>query len=74
MRTLEEGLEILARATDKLPEPLLQSVPVDPWSAPYQYNSPGSIGAYEVICFGADGREGGEKADSDISSDDNQKE
>ena len=64
----EEGLTVLARPSDKLPEPLLQSIPVDPWSRPYQYNSPGSQGPYEVICYGADGREGGEGADADVSS------
>ena len=58
----------LARATDKIPEALLKNVPTDPWGHPYQYNSPGSAGPYEVICYGADGREGGEGVDLDISS------
>ncbi len=65
----EEGIAILTRATDKLPEALLASDPVDPWDRPYQYNSPGTNGPYEVICYGADGREGGEGADGDITSD-----
>ena len=68
--TNEEGLEILTVPGDKLPEALLSNLPVDPWSGSYQYNAPGSNGPYEVICFGADGREGGEDADGDISSDD----
>ena len=33
---------------------------------PYQYNEPGRTGPFEVICLGADGKEG----DSNISSDD----
>lgn len=68
--TNDEGLEILSRPSSKLPEALLSGVPIDPWSGEYQYNSPGATGPYEVICFGADGSEGGEGADSDITSDD----
>lgn len=40
----------------------------DPWNRPYQYNQPGRNEPYEVICYGADGREGGDAADGDISS------
>jgi len=41
----------------------------DPWGRPYEYNSPGNHDEpYEIICFGADGREGGEGADADIYS------
>ena len=64
----EEGLAILTRPTSKLPEPLLSGEPIDPWNRPYQYNYPGSNGPFEVICYGADGREGGEGVDADISS------
>ena len=42
----------------------------DSWGRPYQYNAPGRSGAYEVICLGADGREGGDWANADITSDD----
>ena len=65
----EEGLGILSRPSEKLPEPLLESNPVDPWGNAYQYNCPGSNKPYEVICNGADGREGGEGVDADIRSD-----
>jgi general secretion pathway protein G len=42
---------------------------VDPWGTPYEYNSPGQKGeAFEVISFGADGREGGEGINADIYS------
>ena len=64
----DEGLAVLSRSSDKLPEPLLQQSPVDPWGRPYQYNQPGREAAYEVISYGADGREGGEDADGDIFS------
>ena len=55
----EEGLEILAEGTDSWPEPFLNKVPVDPWGNRYEYLMPGASSAYEVICLGADGREGG---------------
>jgi general secretion pathway protein G len=51
-----------------LPEPLLSGEPRDPWGHAYQYNSPGANAPYEVICYGADGREGGEGGDADITS------
>jgi general secretion pathway protein G len=64
----EEGLAILAQTSEKQPEALLKRVPVDPWGHAYQYNRPGRAGPYEVICFGADGRAGGDGADKDIAS------
>ncbi|HWE00781.1 MAG TPA: type II secretion system major pseudopilin GspG [Tepidisphaeraceae bacterium] len=67
--TNEEGIAALAQKTDKSPEPLLKEMPIDPWGRPYQYNQPGRNGEpYEVVSFGADGREGGEGADADIYS------
>ncbi len=67
--TNEEGLAGLTQRTDKVSEPLLKSLPIDPWGHPYQYNQPGRNGEpYEVVCFGADGREGGEGANADIDS------
>jgi general secretion pathway protein G len=41
----------------------------DPWGRPYQYNNPGRSGPFEVIGYGADGREGGEGPDADVLSD-----
>lgn len=64
----EEGLEILTTKGDDLVDGIIKSVPLDPWKNPYQYNNPGANSAYEVICLGADGREGGEGADRDLSS------
>jgi general secretion pathway protein G len=66
--TNEEGLGILRQKTEKLTEPLLTHDPVDPWGTTYQYNTPGREAPYEVICFGADGRPGGDGADKDIGS------
>jgi len=66
--TQEEGLAILAKPTDKFPEPLLKDVPIDPWGRPYVYVPPTGNGPYDVICLGADGKEGGTGQDADISS------
>lgn len=68
--TNDEGLEILTRASNKLPEPLLNQTPIDPWGRPYEYNQPGRNDPYEVLSFGADGREGGDSSDNDIFSSD----
>src|SRR5439155_24404726 len=40
----------------------------DPWGHPYQYVSPGRGGPFDIISYGADGREGGSGADADISN------
>jgi general secretion pathway protein G len=45
------------------------SVPVDPWGNAYLYRSPGTHGgAYDLISYGSDGREGGEGAAADITN------
>src|SRR6186713_2779268 len=66
--TNEEGLAALRRKSEKITEALLTQDAIDPWGRPYQYNAPGRDGPYEVICFGADGREGGTGGDKDIVS------
>ncbi len=68
--TNEEGLEALAEPTSKFPDGILSRVPRDPWGRPYQYSRPGRNGPYEILSLGADGREGGEGGDADLSSDD----
>ncbi len=68
--TSEEGLEILASGSERMPEGILDKVPLDPWRHAYQYNQPGSSGPYDVICLGGDGREGGTAADQDFSNHD----
>jgi general secretion pathway protein G len=42
----------------------------DPWGRPYVYNQPGKEGPYDIISYGADGQEGGEGADADITNHD----
>jgi general secretion pathway protein G len=65
----EEGIAVLAEKNEKLADALLSKLPTDPWGRPYEYMQPGRKNAYEVICYGADGREGGEGADRDMTSD-----
>jgi general secretion pathway protein G len=67
--TNDEGLAILCRPSESFPEPLLTGELKDPWGMPYQYNSPGASGPFEVISYGANGRPGGEGLDADICSD-----
>ena len=64
----DEGIELLAKPGERFVDGLLSKVPRDPWGRAYQYNQPGRGRPYEVICYGADGREGGVGADQDITS------
>jgi general secretion pathway protein G len=68
--TNDEGLNVLWQKPASGAEPYLTKEPVDPWGRSYVYVSPGPNGPFVVICLGADGQEGGEGADADISSDD----
>jgi general secretion pathway protein G len=43
-------------------------IPVDPWGNPYIYLSPGLYGDFDIISYGADGKEGGEGKDADIKN------
>ncbi|TWT98397.1 type II secretion system major pseudopilin GspG [Stieleria varia] len=65
--TEDEGLEILVQPTDTWPDGFLSKVPKDPWKNDYIYLVQDN--RFEVICLGADGREGGESEDKDFSSD-----
>jgi general secretion pathway protein G len=48
---------------------LPKDVPNDPWGNPYIYKYPGTHGDEpEIMSYGADGKEGGEKEDADICS------
>ncbi|WP_040592140.1 type II secretion system major pseudopilin GspG [Schlesneria paludicola] len=68
--TNEKGIAALTEKSTAFADGLLSKVPVDPWGNAYEYQSPGRKGAYEVVSYGADHREGGTGADTDISSDD----
>jgi general secretion pathway protein G len=70
----QEGLQALVQAPAALGErwhgPYLKkkAVPKDPWNNEYQYVAPGQHGAYDLLSFGADGREGGEGESKDVVS------
>jgi general secretion pathway protein G len=56
-----EGLKIL------VPQ-FIKQLNNDPWGRPYQYLQPGKRGAFDIVSYGADGREGGSGADQDITN------
>ena len=55
----QEGLKVL------VPD-FVKAITTDPWGHAYQYLKPGKSTPYELISYGADGREGGSGADADI--------
>lgn len=72
----EGGLEALITAPPELEEKwngpyLKRSELLDPWENPYIYIAEGEInlGSFDLICYGADGMEGGEGDDEDIYND-----
>jgi general secretion pathway protein G len=70
--TQQQGLAALRSRPDgeaKWNGPYLKKdIPSDPWGYPFVYRTPGRNGGYEVISYGADGKEGGEGDNSDINS------
>jgi general secretion pathway protein G len=45
-----------------------KKIPSDPWGNPYVYISPGVYGDFDIMSYGADGKEGGEGKNEDIKS------
>lgn len=75
--TSEQGLQALSAPPDGVDEAVWkQGGPFikkpnynDPWGNEYVYVSPGADERdYDITCYGADGKEGGENKDADISS------
>lgn len=76
--TTEQGLSALIEKPDMEPIPRnwkkggylnSEGAPKDAWGNEYIYRSPGSEGRdYEIISYGADGKEGGEGMGADIKS------
>lgn len=70
--TTAEGLNALLEnpGLDNWSGPYLtkNSLPKDPWGHEYQYRSPGMHGDYDLYCLGADGLEGGEGDNADVTS------
>jgi len=69
--TTQEGLNVLMvnPGLDKWDGPYLKKeMPSDPWGKPFQYQSPGTHGDYDLFSYGRDGAPGGEGEDQDIVS------
>jgi general secretion pathway protein G len=68
----QDGLKALRAKpenADKWNGPYLKKeIPADPWGNQYVYRAPGRNGGYEIVSFGADGREGGDGENADIQS------
>lgn len=68
----DQGLEALVSKPNGSPEPknwrgpYLKETPTDPWGAEYGYINDGTFP--EIISYAADGAEGGEGINADISS------
>jgi general secretion pathway protein G len=71
--TSAEGLQALIQAPSGVngwggPYLKKDTVPKDPWNNDYKYTSPGQHGPYDIVSWGADGREGGDGDGKDIVS------
>jgi general secretion pathway protein G len=67
-----EGLEALRTAPGGIESwdgPYLdKEIPKDPWKNDYVYFCPGEHGEYDLMSYGADGAQGGEKENEDVAS------
>lgn len=68
-----ESLEALVSDPGNAPNwngPYLRKgeVPKDPWGNDYEYRAPGQHGPVDIWSLGADGQEGGDGEDSDVTS------
>ena len=71
--TTQEGLQALISAPAGVnnwngPYWKKQQVPKDPWGNEYKYAQPGTSGPYDITSLGADGRDGGEGVNKDITN------
>jgi len=73
----QQGLDALIEkpTTGRIPQKYREGgyleqkkIPLDPWGNPYVYVSPGLHGDYDIMSYGADGKEGGEGVNADIKS------
>jgi len=74
--TTDQGLDALYDEPTVEPRPtnwrgpyLRKAVPNDPWGHPYVYTSPGKVSrtGFDLVSLGADGVQGGEGEDADIT-------
>src|SRR5581483_8515520 len=70
--TTQEGLQALVTAPPGAtnwngPYWKQSTVPKDPFGNEYKYTAPGAHVAYDIVSYGADGKEGGEGPNKDIT-------
>lgn len=73
--TTDQGLMALVEKPTIPPEPrnyqkggYMKKLAKDAWGNDFIYTCPGKKGDYDIISYGADGQEGGEGVDADISN------
>ncbi len=73
--TSEQGLQALrevpaglANSANYRPGGYIRKLPKDPWGNEFVYIYPDRDGSFTLLSYGADGREGGEGLNADISS------
>jgi general secretion pathway protein G len=71
--TQQEGLQALITAPSGAsnwngPYWKKGTVPKDPWGNEYRYMAPGASGPYDIVSLGADGKEGGDGVNKDITN------
>ncbi len=70
--TTEMGLNALVQRPPNEPKwngPYLKkAVPLDSWSKPYVYKSPGESAEFDIISYGKDGQPGGSGENADITN------
>jgi general secretion pathway protein G len=71
--TTEQGLQALITNPGNVPKwegsyLKKEALPSDPWGRPYQFQSPGSHGDYDLWSLGLDGAPGGEGENQDVNS------
>lgn len=71
--TTQEGLQALIAAPSGVtnwngPYWKNGTIPKDPWGNEYKYTSPGAKAAYDIVSYGADGKEGGDGPNKDVTN------
>ncbi|MDR3321399.1 MAG: type II secretion system major pseudopilin GspG [Synergistaceae bacterium] len=73
--TTDQGIQALVEKAATPPQPnnfprggYLKKVPRDGWNRDFIYKCPGDKGDFDIISLGADGREGGDEFDADLSN------
>ena len=71
--TTQDGLQALVQAPSSAsnwngPYWKKSTLPKDPWGNEYKYTAPGQSAPYDILSYGADGKEGGDGPNKDITS------